>query len=502
MLRLGLFLLCFAAAYADLLGLGSRNIRLPVLSPRTQQQTPPQRFSDATEVLQTELLPDRHTHNTHPPAVQPPMDAAEVPPANKNGGRNPVLGYVPNPVGKFSGPVGSTGPVVPIIPGGLTPQLARTIAAQQVCVGTPEEYVAAFANRDNRCVSNNLLFTVQGSTDTTSAVARLTQKVRTRAMLFWSDRQNGEKYMRIGYPLSIGNFIESVAPGFEQTYATATFSGSDGISNGQALMEDIGFPAEFSRIDSVYALAVVSRPPVTVTPLVYPTWGAVRDMWVWKILNDIHVDASEYLTDTLVHTLTHNTFQSLTHCPTTCAYADTHFPNIPSAVAPVVSGVRTSPDTCTCDNLPHDTSDTCGDRYHLTAPNSYDSASTYCDEQWLNYTADFAALTTTCNATSLQLAERELLQRFEAIARDSTLSVEEKNRQNALLFRAFVFTSCMGNMNDLFSGNGQTYTALGGLKSSTGSEVISSSFDLSQTNVQFIFFCLNGRQQPVNGTCV
>eukprot|EP00386_Alphamonas_edax_P008069 GDKI01026583.1.p2 GENE.GDKI01026583.1~~GDKI01026583.1.p2 ORF type:complete len:118 (-),score=26.69 GDKI01026583.1:23-376(-) len=82
---------------------------------------------------------------------------------------------------------------------------------------------------------------------------------------------------------------------------------------------------------------------------------------------------------------------------------------------------------------------------------------------------------------------------------------EMREFRMAVLFRAFTFTNCLGNMNDLFSGNGQTYSASGGLMSATGNEIISAPFDVGGDgiDVRYVYFCVNGRGRPnENGMCV
>jgi hypothetical protein len=74
-------------------------------------------------------------------------------------------------------------------------------------------------------------------------------------------------------------------------------------------------------------------------------------------------------------------------------------------------------------------------------------------------------------------------------------------------FRAFLVQSCVGGMNALFSGNGFTYTGLGGLLTPTATEYIVSPFNVSSlaknesSNIYFCINGLNGGRPDNNGEC-
>ncbi len=73
----------------------------------------------------------------------------------------------------------------------------RDLDKQDNCIATPAEYVAAFAARAPRCVSDNLVGHVsKGKSVANAAFTDAT----TRMSYFWSGADVLAKYMRIGYP--------------------------------------------------------------------------------------------------------------------------------------------------------------------------------------------------------------------------------------------------------------------------------------------------------------
>ena len=67
-------------------------------------------------------------------------------------------------------------------------------------------------------------------------------------------------------------------------------------------------------------------------------------------------------------------------------------------------------------------------------------------------------------------------------------------RQQALLWRAYMTSSCAGDFNALNTFNGITYTGFAGLMSPTSSEVVTGqpapSFE--SMDIEVVYFCMNG----------
>jgi hypothetical protein len=63
--------------------------------------------------------------------------------------------------------------------------------------------------------------------------------------------------------------------------------------------------------------------------------------------------------------------------------------------------------------------------------------------------------------------------------------------QKALVFRAYTTFGCGGGCNELFSGDGYTYTGNGGFLGGTGQELHTglAGFDAFKSNLKVVFFC-------------
>ena len=75
-----------------------------------------------------------------------------------------------------------------------------------------------------------------------------------------------EKYLRIGIPRSLGLYTND--PGLENAYSTPAFQGLADDSNGQALMEQIGYAAQDARDYGQVVSMPALRPPSAWLPRV------------------------------------------------------------------------------------------------------------------------------------------------------------------------------------------------------------------------------------------
>ncbi len=252
------------------------------------------------------------------------------------------------------------------------------------CVKTPAEYVEAFAKRQPRCVSNDLISRIsQGYNPSTKLGFPL--DVSKRAANFFTGSDALEKFLLIGFPATIGNFVGN--------QSDSNFPGLQEISNGQAFLEAIGYSASEVDISSLYTLNVLSRNSIRKVvrspvinnftafeaniPPIRPTWDVVRDFmedtFQWQGLN---------ISDGALAVLDSKNFKTLTACPSECAFSPVDFPSVNSTRA-VVRGTRTGPQTCS------PPTDVASDWVQVE-PTALDAASTYCNDLWQKYYVSFS----------------------------------------------------------------------------------------------------------------
>jgi len=122
---------------------------------------------------------------------------------------------------------------------------SRALSSQDDCIQTPEEFFQAFAARSPRCVSPWLHTRVGQSSKQGGAPSDPLTGVSTGATLarFWGGHDAAEKYLRIGVPKTPGFFTNDPTLEPSNTYGAPTFAGLAQRSNGQSLMEQIGYNA-------------------------------------------------------------------------------------------------------------------------------------------------------------------------------------------------------------------------------------------------------------------
>lgn len=174
-----------------------------------------------------------------------------------------------------------------------------------------------------------------------------------------------------------------------QNYTNEDFAGVQQVSNGQALLEAIGWPGNFANITRVYVLNIFSKQAIAnvvssprqdaiyrsyfranIEPI-SPTWSNVKDYMNWAF-TDIGLRVSERV----VTVLNDFDFQDLTGCPTQCAYTLADFPgsgvaSVPITIEPRENGTEACPSTL-------DLLETKNINASLTAPTAVDEASSLC----------------------------------------------------------------------------------------------------------------------------
>lgn len=282
-----------------------------------------------------------------------------------------------------------------------------------------------------------------------------------------------------------------------------------------------GLAGNFANISRAYAIHIVSRRALkallyspahnaarreyrtNVNPLT-PTWPNVRDYFSY-----IFQDIGLAIPAAVVPVLESLTEQELTGCPTQCAYTIAAFPGPGPASVPLTVQPRAPDGGCpSSQELLAST----GFVAALEAPTAVERTSPLCTgnsaggkaRPWVPKIDSLAAVsaqrgTGACTRAASLAAARLLKAQLAATAGDAI--------EQAQWFRAYLLQTCNGEFNTLFSGNGFTYTGLGGLLSATASEFIVSPFNASQlgpgarASVGFCINGLNGGQPNAQGLC-
>lgn len=113
--------------------------------------------------------------------------------------------------------------------------ILKNLLEQRDCVKTPAQYIAAFLARDSRCVDSDLIGRV---TSAETAVKAGNLDVSFKPAFFWAGNDGLAKWMRIGVPLTLGDFVVDHL----QDFGSADFAGVQEKSNGQSLLEAVGYP--------------------------------------------------------------------------------------------------------------------------------------------------------------------------------------------------------------------------------------------------------------------
>ena len=415
------------------------------------------------------------------------------------------------------------------------------------CVKTPAEYVEAFRNRESRCVSKDLIGRIsQGFHPATNSSFPL--DVSKRAAYFFAGSDALAKFMRIGFPLAVGDFVDPLSRG--------DFPGLQQISNGQAFLEAVGFSATDIDISTLYVLNIFSRKAIRraiLSPLtnnftafeadippVRPTWLTVRNF-----MEDTFQKQGVTVSDAAVDVLENQSFGELTSCPAECSYSPVDFPSA-TATRAVVRGTRTGNDTCAPPAGPPGA-------FIQVEPTALDPTSPFCNDTWQRFFVSLEFLfrlllwsTSSAKANSLFFCRPHFLLTFlpfdkinyfqaryvelysnsscdrprgtparilnanlarvaESLAAD--LAAATTPEEETIIFRAFLIQNCSGAFNPLFTGDGLTATGFGGLFSPTSSEYIVSPFyqeEIPSKSKAAIPFCINGQNGGMpnpDGSC-
>lgn len=366
---------------------------------------------------------------------------------------------------------------------------------QKICVETPQEFAEAFASREARCVSKNLMGRVFGGSNASSVYLQVNSKPAT----FYSGYDALERYLRVGYPETFGYFT----PSREATISQPNFPGLESLSNGFGLLQTIGYDPEYIEIDRVYVLSVFDIRDVdilvksqndTAYPFhadigpIQPTWDALKEYYEW-VYDDLQLEIPVQAMNILKNT----SFMTLTGCPAACSYVSKAFPseNITTAVF-------------TRDRQDYDTCPPAEQEAIQVTPTAPDKDSIFCNGyEGRKWKPKIEAMGSVFTA---QYCEPEQSVQAAKLLRDALENTTDSIEQ-AQWFRAFLTQSCVGTFSALFSGNGFTYTADNSLLVPTATEYIASPFNISDLDPDSkvdIYFCingLNGGKPDANGTC-
>jgi hypothetical protein len=259
----------------------------------------------------------------------------------------------------------------------------RSEATTRDCIKTPGEYVQAFKSREERCVSKDLIGRIsQGFNSATGRGFPL--DVSKRAAYFFAGSDALAKFLVIGFPETVGDFVENLSKG--------SFAGLQEISNGQAFLEGVGFSAADIDISQLFTLNIFSRKAirgVVLSPLtnnftafeadipaVRPTWLTVRNF-----MEDTFRKQGVEVSDEAVEVLNTKSFGELTGCPAECSYSPPNFPS-PTNTRAVVRGTRTGRNSCDLPAGPPGT-------FIQVEPTSLDPTSTFCSATWRRFYVSF-----------------------------------------------------------------------------------------------------------------
>jgi len=374
--------------------------------------------------------------------------------------------------------------------------VTEIIKKQEECIQTPLEYLAAFESREARCVSENLIARISSG----SSVDDLNVQVKPKPASFFGGHDALEKYLRVGYPEVFGYNL----PSETITLSDPDFPGLQTDSSGFSMLQQIGYPAEYIDINKTYALGVFDKKAIDrlvgsknasqypfnadIGPL-QPTWRAVKEFYEW-VYNDLNLTISDAAIDLLEDT----GFNTLTGCPVKCAYALSDFPS-ENALAPVTTSSRVDYDSCP------PPAPNAVEIYPSAADHNSDFCKGYQGRDWKMKAKAMSAPFTSesgCDPAETITAAKILADELS----NTTDTIEQ-----AQWLRAFLLQDCAGDFNPLFSGNGFTYTGLGGLLTPAGTEYIVSPFNISslgENEYSKIYFCINGLNEgrpDENGRC-
>lgn len=124
---------------------------------------------------------------------------------------------------------------------GLRPEQTAAIYAdllkQYKCVTTPAQWVEAFKKNAFTCVSEDLVARLANSdVNAVETRNRLLSGTSSKPANFWSGADALAKYLRVSFPLSLGDNIPQFKNTyFNQTYNSSNFAGLRQLRNGQAV---------------------------------------------------------------------------------------------------------------------------------------------------------------------------------------------------------------------------------------------------------------------------
>jgi hypothetical protein len=360
------------------------------------------------------------------------------------------------------------------------------------CITTPAEYAAVFANPDpqarNRCLDRDLIGVIAGSDSVANSMPAVAQGLKL--LYFWGGHDALEKYLRIGFPQTVGYWTADPN--------TEAFPGLARISNGQALLANIGFAAVYADTSSAYTLTVASAKAVRrlldrqqkQNPFVYgASFGPAPPTAANMIAayNTALGDFGVSIPPALATLLSTKTFYELSGCRAQCAYGNPGFPE--SATVPVLVGDRDAGGKCVAPP---------GAGAQI-APNFIAYDTFQCSERWNELQARYAKPV----EEEKGCTKEAVVSGAKLLAAD--LADAKTDLDKAVAVRAFSIQTCFGDFNPLITYVGYTATGFGGMWSQTVSEFVTSPFQwdkLASSAYRVIDFCISGNgAKPVGGKC-
>jgi hypothetical protein len=369
------------------------------------------------------------------------------------------------------------------------------------CIKTPAEFVRVFKSADvgarSRCVSPDLIGFLAKGADAGTAIP---DNRRKSVFWFWSGHDGLEKYLRMGFPQSVGDW--TVAPD------DPTFPGLQKFSNGQSLLTQIGYPAAYASVAKTYSLNIASAAAVRralqsqrfgSNPFSFvASIGPISPTWTKSVAaynEALGPCCGVRIPRAVAPVLDATTFGELSGCVPQCTYEALGFPS-QAAPNPVVIGTRDANGQCVppaegAGALVNPT-------YFVDDAGKDDPASAGCNQRWRELCNAFATIYVNgCTSDAVGAAGKLLAQEL-----DASPNVEDQ----AVIFRAYSAQACSGDFNPINAGNGFTATGFGGLFTPTSTEFITSPItfaSLPSYAKETVFLCINGQNggQPVDGKC-
>ncbi|PSC74537.1 protocadherin-related 15 [Micractinium conductrix] len=363
--------------------------------------------------------------------------------------------------------------------------LQEEVANQGKCVETPQEYIAAFEAEAPRCVSPCLFGRITHGATVEEALPT-SSMFSVKVAYYVSGSDVLAKYLRIGYP---------DVPGLSTAWND---SGLTAVSNGVALLEQVGYSKSDLNASSVYVLNVFPEEVLKAAtaelagslpfgggmPPSMATWDIVRAFY-----EQVYQEQGLVVPHQALGVLKTTTFADLSGCPAQCAYAvpARYYPNA-NYTSPLVVLPRGADGKCP--PAPVGTKP--------TPPTAFETTSELCSDEWKE------AYNATASLFPPQCSPEANAEAGAGLAR--LVNATDGPTPQALLFRTFLMQYCAGDSNSIWSGDGYTYTGTDGTLAPLGTEFLVSPFNVSWSEgaIASIPFCISATNEGrpnADGVC-